>query len=142
MITNSHPQGRIAFIEFHDAEIDAIVVQMNGVSSIHFTHLPVYHQRAPEKFEVWSYSASLQLNGVQRVLVNGAAGDADYVSNAVAFDDDGLVNSGRIPVEQRLPVSKIELQFGSGRTVEISCSEMRLTLEEAMEHVEDWLGPL
>jgi len=53
MITNSRPQGQIVFIEFHDAEVDAVVVHMNGASSIHFTHLPVYHERAQEKFELW-----------------------------------------------------------------------------------------
>jgi hypothetical protein len=135
-------QGEIFCIEFHDACVDALVVHMDDTSTLHFAHLPVYHQRAPEKFELWSYRAAIEFTGVQRVVVDGAAGDADYVSVAVGFDDNGLINSGRIPVDQRVPLSGIKLQFGSGRKAEIACSEMRLILEEAIEYVEDWIGPL
>jgi hypothetical protein len=135
-------EGEIACVEFHDARVDAFVVQMDDRSVIHFAHLPVYHQLAAEKFELWSYRARIELIGVQRVVVDGRAGDADYISDAVGFDDNGLVNSGRIPVDKPIPLSRIGLQFGSGRIAEITCSAMRLMLEEALEYVEDWIGPL
>jgi len=136
-------RGQIALVEFHDAVIDSLVLDMQGRCLVHFKHLPIYHERDRDNFEIWSYEAALQLFDVRKICVEGIGGAADYVSDMLSVGGDGdPLNSGRMPVDQRLSVSKVELRFGSGRVAEIECGTMLLTLERATEHVEDWAGPL
>lgn len=134
--------GTIACVEWHDAKVGAMIIRMDDSSAIEFAHLPVYHQVAVEKFHLWSYRASLQLFGLRRFVLEGASGDADYISDVVVFGDDGIVSSGRLPIDEQIAVDRIELIFGSGRSFAFECSRVRLVLNEAIEYVEDWDGPL
>jgi hypothetical protein len=142
MIEKAGPAGRIAFIEFHDAEVKSVVIEMDGGADIQFTHLPVYHEIDTERYAVWSYTAVLRLTGVRSIGIGGPFEPNDYLSDALGTDDDGRIESGLIPIDQVIPLSAITLRFGSGRTVEVSCDGLRLVLQDAMEHTEDWVGPL
>jgi hypothetical protein len=133
---------KIACVEWHDAQVEAVVVHSEDPSALEFVHLPVYHEVSAEKFQLWSYRATLQIFGLHRLSLDGAGGDADYISNAVAFGDNGLVTSGTLSVGERVPVDRLEVVFGSGRKVELCCSHVRLVLQERLEYVEDWDGPL
>ncbi len=133
---------KIACVEWHDAEVGAIILHGDDPSVIEFTHLPVYHEVHAEKFEIWSYRASLQLFSVRKVLLEGEARNPDYVSDAVAFGDDGVFTSGMLPINEQVDVDRIEVVFGSGRRIEFQCRHVQLVLREAIEHIEDWEGPL
>jgi hypothetical protein len=133
---------RIACVDWHDGEVGTVLLRLDGTSVISFTHLPVYHEINIDKFEIWSYRAALHVFGLQRCLLDGPAGDVDYISDVHAVGDDGLVNSGLLPIDVKVAVEKVEMIFGSGRKLEFYCSHVRLVLEETLEHVENWDGPL
>jgi hypothetical protein len=131
---------RIALIELHDARIAAIVIGGGRPVTVVFEHLPVYREREVNRFEIWSYRASLELFDVDNVTIEGAAGESDYVSDAKAIDAETSIEWELFL--QRRSVSRVEITFGSGRTAVIRCREARLILSEALRHVEDWAGPL
>jgi hypothetical protein len=133
---------KIACVEWHDAEVGAIILQAHDPSVIEFTHLPVYRELHAEKFEIWSYRASLQLFGVRKVLIEGEGEDPDYISDAIASGDNGVFTSGMLPINEQVGVDRIEVVFGSGRKLELQCRYVQLVLREAIKHVEDWDGPL
>lgn len=142
MTTAATPKGRIRLIEFHDAVLDAIVIGADGRVSLAFSHLPVYHERAANGFEVWSYQASLHALGVSRFRIEGSFSVSDYVSDAVGHGDGGVIADGRLVNMETVTLSSLRLQFGSGASIDIECEGARVDLEQAIEHVDDWTGVL
>ena len=129
----------IALVEPHDARVAAITLIGDAVS-ISFAHIPVYHQLMHESCEIWSYSGQLALYGVSSGEVRGIqVGQAD-VSDATVFADDQ-----RVPwtsLLQRRDAQKVTVVFTSGCSLEILCRQAWLNLEKAIEHIENWTGPL
>jgi hypothetical protein len=141
IIRVSEPSGAIALIEPHDGKVDAVVIIGNGCTRIEFAHLAVYHQRDTEMFEIWSYRAILEANGVDRLIVEGCSEVADYVDDgAVLLDSEELVDWKELLTSK--PVTQIKITFGSGRTIDIHCHDAQLRLQQPIKHVEDWSGPL
>jgi hypothetical protein len=141
MIRATAVHGEIGLIEFHDAEIESILVGVDGSMRIQFTHLPVYHMKSVEKFEIWSYRAAFEVTGVERLRIEGPPKDVDYVSDTTVTTATGRTLDWRMLLD-RQPIAAVSIVFGSGRTVDAKCSHAQLVLQEAVEHVEDWTGPL
>ena len=139
LTSKSNPTD-IALVEMHDARVEELRIPMNGSCVLRFEHLTVYRERAAERFAIWSYRASLELREVERVVVNEARIDHDYVS-----DGSALRGSEELPWQtllHRQQVSRVEFTFGSGRQIEIDCKEAHLILDEAVRVIEEWTGPL
>jgi hypothetical protein len=135
--TAEKPTGDIASVELHDAKVSSIVVGANEPLVIQFKHFPVYHQRDATHLELWSYSASLELYGVDHMVVSGASGPRDYVSDAVAYKSEGIVEWETLLAKTF--ISRVEFTYGSGRTIQIACREAHLVLLEPLRYVEDWV---
>jgi hypothetical protein len=131
----------LALVEPHDSTVDAVVIDAMGRVRIELKHLAVYHTRAAEEYEIWSHRAVLEASSVDRVVVEGAANVPDSVDDATVMIGDSEMTDWRKLLVAR-PVTRIKLSFGSGRTIEIHCQKAKLTLEQAVRHLEDWTGPL
>lgn len=131
----------IALVEPHDGTVDAVVIDASGDIRVEFKHLAVYHTRAAEEYEIWSYRAVLEARSVDRAVVEGAVNVPDSVYDATVMVGDSELADWKELLVAR-PVTRIQLSFGSGRTIEIHCREAKLTLEQAVRHLEDWTGPL
>src|SRR5215212_6372452 len=136
------PAGRIACVEWYDAEVHAIVLRSEEPSVIEFAHLAVYHETSPDNCQIWSYRASLQIFELRKFELEGASGQADYISDLTASGEAGSLTAGLIDTGERLAVERIEIFFGSGRKINIECRHVQLVIGQPVEHVEDWKGPL
>lgn len=139
MATNHNE--RIALIEPHDGVIGRIVLFATSAIHVEFSKLYVYESVAADRFEIWLYSAILELRGVSRMSMDGELDADDHV------DDVVLQGPGGARVEWNdllsiVPANSARIAFGSGTTITIACSEAQLSLMERIRHVEDWNGPL
>lgn len=134
----------IAFVEWHDAEIGSVFIPVSSAdpSEIRFDHISIYHRRDTDVFEIWSHRATLHIFGLETIAIVGGYGTADYVSEARLFSCNVAFGDTDFLPDVTLPIDKIDVRFGSGRTVTITCRNVQLVLSEPVEHVEDWVGPL
>lgn len=137
-------RGVVAFVEWHDAEIESIFIDLSveELSTVCFNHLPVYYSNAKDIFEIWSHRATLKIFGFKGAAIAGGYGEADYVSEARLYRNDTLFDERDFLPDTRLTIDTLEIVCGSGRRVTITCRELLLVLGEAVEHIEDWVGPL
>jgi hypothetical protein len=89
------------------------VVDATGRIRIQFKHLPVYHTRAAEEYEIWSHRAVLEASSVERVVVEGAANIHDSIDDATVTIGDSEMTDWKALLVAR-PVTRIKLSFGSG----------------------------
>jgi hypothetical protein len=133
----------ISLIELHDSKVEAILISSAGDCRIEFAHLPVYHPRDTEAFEIWSYRASLLTTSVDYFLCDGDFQVRDYVDDAQALlDGENIVIVNWKLLLDRQAVSRITFIFGSGRKIDLKCQSAQIMLHERVRHVEDWVGPL
>jgi hypothetical protein len=142
-VRESHEGDRaaIALIEPHDGRIESLVLPAAGPSRIELAHLAVYREVSVEHYEIWSYRATLEIDGVERVRIDGSADESDRIIDGIAVIGGREVDDWRELLERK-PVTEIKLSFGSGRTIEIQCQHAQLLLHQTLRHVEDWNGPL
>jgi hypothetical protein len=132
---------RIALIEPHDGTVSRIVLSAPGAIHIEFSKLYVYEVVATDRFEIWLYSAVLELRGVTQMSMDGEFGVGDHLDDVV-LDGPGEARVQWKDLLHVVPANSSRISFGSGASIAIACSEAQLSLMERIRHVEDWIGPL
>jgi hypothetical protein len=137
------PMTQIAHIEFHDARVARISVMPAGIVRVDLKHVCVYVKVEEALFEVWSARAVLQLEDVSNIEMRGAFQTEDYVSEGALFDETGAEMSGELTPDRLTQATRLELLFaGSGAEARLSMRMASFVLEELLEKLEDWKGPL
>jgi len=131
----------IALIEAHDAKVAALVISASDSVRIELAHVAVYHVREPERFDIWSHTAVLELDGVDHLVMEGSAETGPHLDDAVVTTDSGEIDNWKELLEPR-PLTAVRLIFGSGRTIDIRCRRGQLRLQQQSRYVESWTGPL
>jgi hypothetical protein len=134
-------KGKIALIDLHDARLESILLKTGGDAIVRFAHVDIFIERSVDHYEVWSYSADLELGGVDRVTIARPFGCKDYVSDGDVLDASGQ----RVDLAMALDWTKaanVEIVMSTSGTLSLGIARARLTLLKALGHTEDWNGPL
>jgi hypothetical protein len=130
--------GPIGIIQLHDAVLKEFQVLAGGRVSIRFENVSVYRSSGECRYDVWIHDATLMMQGVTKLSVDGAwiENDDDYV-----LDDDIYgVGAGKV---RWLGVADAEIRrirfvLFSGARIEIACKQASLSLSEEGELVGEW----
>jgi hypothetical protein len=135
------PTGQMAFVEMHDARVNSVTVASLGIARLELAHVAVYHEVSKELYDIWSYRAIIQCQGISKLELTGPLNKDDRVSEGVISDEH------HSPIElaelvDGIPARTLELVFGSGTRMVVHASSMRLELLEPLRRMEQWRGPL
>lgn len=125
---------------WHDAWLATIMLTPDQGGALDFSHVDVYIETAPLRYDVWSYEARLQLFEVTECVLSGAL-------------SEGSVAHGRVqdafgkPVEladltTRTAITGVDVQFAEGCTLRVKAKWATFTLVRPIEKFEEWSGPL
>jgi hypothetical protein len=136
------PTGKnVAFIDLHDARLRALSLQSDGAGSITFDHLSVFVEVSKDKYDVWSYRAYLLLQGVKRLSLDRGLDFSEYVSDGRLIDTHGRQINPASMLDWT-PAAEVELTLSSGGKLSLLVSRARFDLTEAVNKMEEWIGPL
>ena len=132
----------IALIEFHDSEIERVVMEPEGRMVIHFSHMNVYEERERDLYDVVSYEAELTATEVLEVSCRGLIDRGNKLA-FIRVNDEEPISSSPDETETLLQAGgPAELHFDSGTILAFRCSRMDLKLGRRGAFVEEWDGPL
>jgi hypothetical protein len=132
----------IAFIEWHDGTVDAIIISPGEVV-VSFGRVFVYRQKAPEQYSIENGPARLTLRGTRTIKFTGLLS----VSSSEGWISDCDVECDRGPCDARMlqmgfEAGKIRMTLTNGTEFEADFAGGRLELLGTFDYVEDWNGPL
>lgn len=134
-----------AFVGFHDAELERIVVSVAHGIEIEFSHLLVYQPEAAGVYGVWSYRAAVVVCGAWDLDCGGAwaarEAPAGLVEDGHVLDEQGHRIDALSGLEAGVK-GKVELWL-SGRTspVTINADTIALRLGKRGDRLESWRVP-
>lgn len=134
-------QSAIRFLEFHDAVVQSLVLNADGVLAIDFSHMCVYFERERELYSVQSYETRLEATGVSSVTLDGSWGSEDYVSD-VAIDAKPVDKSMTVKLMDGIGPASLHLRFGSGLELKVFGQAFAIRLLRAGRALKDWRGTL
>lgn len=133
------PIGDVSLIDLHDARLDQLELLSGGVALVRLRHLPVQHKGDGTRAELWSYQATLRLEGVESVAADGPLPDDGWIMGGTL---DGA-DTGDLTPFYAAPgdVRELVLAFASGTRVRLEATRLSISLETAHERFADWVKP-
>lgn len=133
----------VALIEFHDAVVASVSLQMSGVIQVGLSHVSVYLSESPDTYGVWSFEGTLLCEGVRQAAVNVTLplDPADAVADCEILNHDGR-RASLSDVSVSIDNARLQLTWCLSSNA-IVCTAERITLRlEKRERLETWVGPL
>ena len=127
------------YIEIHDTRVEQITISINGNMHIDIKHLPVYLKIENSKYDIWSYRAIFEFEGLQLLNITGTI--SDWIVDGELFD----LENKRVhlsTVNDCNNARKLILRFNNGSQMEIQMQKMNLVVQEAIKKTDEWVGSL
>ncbi len=134
-------KGKIAAVALHDARLESILLKTGGDAIVRFAHVDIFIERSVDHYEVWSYSADLELGGVDRVANARPFGCAEPVTDGEVLDASGQSIELAMALDWT-EAANVEVVMSTSGALSFSVARARFTLLKALKHTEDWIGPL
>lgn len=130
------PTAPISLLELHDSRVAAVAL-VGGDGTLEFSHLAVYHAVAPDRAEVWSYKATLEMKGIESFSIDGL-----LPRNGEVIDGEMRCEADR---DSRLiwmlaPAHGVEMQlvFESGAKLKARAQHARMRLDQAIRMIDEF----
>jgi hypothetical protein len=127
------------YIELHDLRIEQISVINDGKGILNIRHLPVYIKTQSNKYDIWSYSAKIEFEGISLLQLNGLP--TDWIVDGSFFNIEG--KDIRISLNDYCNhARRISMVFNNSSRLEIEASKINLVLIDAIRKIEEWKGKI
>jgi len=132
----------IELVEFHDGEVERLVLEQGGLVVVHFSHLSIYETRAVDLYDIVSYEAELRATDAIELVLRGAISRGNKVAFLRVNDEEARSLSLEETQTMLKSGTAAELHFDNGATLAFRCSNIELILRRRGEVIEEWKGPL
>jgi hypothetical protein len=134
--------AKISLVEFHDGQVERVVLERGGRMVIRFSCLNVYEEKEIDRYDVVAYDAELSAVDVVELHCRGALEHTSRISFIRLNGDEPTSSSLEGTVAILKAGGYAELCFDNGTIISFQCSRIELELGQRGEVIEQWEGPL